>query len=81
MKHKLGLQLQDSTIILKNNISGALLYLLTFEQSGFYNFLFGGGGGLCSASHLAQQVFNHPLSCQNIGVLLNIFVSKINYNP
>lgn len=80
MKHKLGLQLPDSTIILKNT-SGALLYLLTFEQSGFYNVLFGGGGGLCSASHLAQQVFNHPLSCQNIGVLLNIFVSKINYNP
>lgn len=78
MKHKLGLQLQDSTIILKN-ISGALLYLLTFEQSGFYNVLF--GGSLCSASHLAQQVFNHPLSCQNIGVLLNIFVSEMNYNP
>lgn len=81
MKYKLDLQLQDSTIIMKNNTSGALLYLPTFEQSGFYNFLFRGGGGLCSASNRAQQVFSHRLSCQNIGALLNISGSEINYNP
>lgn len=70
MKHKLGLQLQVLYFTcLHLNSLGFTIFCLEVEVA------------YVVQATWAQQVFNHPLSCQNIGVLLNIFVSEINYNP